>query len=47
LISTYIATLDVRAIGLVVLNVALATMIYLPFVRAFERHVEAERAAAA
>jgi cellobiose-specific phosphotransferase system component IIC len=47
LISTYIATLDVRAIGLVVLNVALATMIYLPFVRAFERHVEAERAPAA
>jgi cellobiose-specific phosphotransferase system component IIC len=47
LISTYIATLDVRAMGLVLLNVALATIIYLPFVRAFERHVEAERAAAA
>ncbi|MGD0969052.1 MAG: PTS transporter subunit EIIC [Candidatus Aquilonibacter sp.] len=47
LISTYLATLDVRAIGLVALNVALATLIYLPFVRAFERHVEAERAAAA
>jgi PTS system cellobiose-specific IIC component len=47
LISTYLATLDVRAVGLVVINVALATVIYLPFVRAFERHVEAERAVAA
>ena len=47
LISTYLATLDVRAIGLVALNVTLATLIYVPFVRAFERHVEAERAAAA
>ncbi|HTC31679.1 MAG TPA: PTS transporter subunit EIIC [Candidatus Acidoferrum sp.] len=47
LISTYLATLDVRAIGLVALNIALATAIYLPFVRAFEGHVEAELAAAA
>ncbi len=47
LISTYLATLDVRAIGLVALNVTLATLIYVPFVRAFERHVETERAAAA
>ena len=39
LISTYIATLDLRATGLVVLNVAIATIIYLPFVRAYERHL--------
>jgi len=47
LVSTYLATLDVRAIGLVALNIALATAIYVPFVRAFERHLETERAAAA
>jgi PTS system cellobiose-specific IIC component len=38
-ISTYFATQDVRAIALVALNVALATVIYYPFVRAYERHV--------
>ncbi len=47
LISTYIATLDLRAIGLVVLNVAIATIIYLPFVRAYERHLADELEAAA
>jgi PTS system cellobiose-specific IIC component len=36
--STYLATLDVRAIALVALNIAIATLIYLPFVRAYERH---------
>ena len=47
LISTYLATLDVRAIALVAVNVFVATLIYFPFVRAFERHVETERAVAA
>jgi len=47
LISTYLATLDVRAIGLVALNVVIATLIYLPFVRAYERHVAGELEAAA
>ena len=48
LISTYIATLDLRAAALVVLNIALATAIYLPFVRAYEHHlhVQLEEAAA-
>ncbi len=36
--STYLATLDVRAIALVALNVVIATLIYFPFVRAYERH---------
>jgi PTS system cellobiose-specific IIC component len=39
LISTYLATGDVRAIALVIVNIALATIIYYPFVRAYERHV--------
>jgi cellobiose-specific phosphotransferase system component IIC len=47
LISTYIATLDLRAVGLVVVNVAIATLIYLPFVRAYERHLAGELEAAA
>jgi len=47
LISTYIATLDLRAAGLVALNVALATVIYLPFVRAYEHHLHAQLEAAA
>lgn len=47
LISTYIATLDPRAIGLVVVNVTIATLIYLPFVRAYERHLAGELEAAA
>jgi PTS system cellobiose-specific IIC component len=38
LASTYLATSDVRAIALVVLNIILATLIYIPFVRAYERH---------
>lgn len=37
-ISTYLATFDVRAIALVAVNIAIATVIYLPFVRAYERH---------
>jgi cellobiose-specific phosphotransferase system component IIC len=47
LASTVIATLDWRAIGLVLVNVTLATLIYLPFVRAYERHVQAELEVAA
>jgi cellobiose PTS system EIIC component len=47
LISTITATLDPRAIALVAVNVALATLIYLPFVRAYERHVQAELEVAA
>jgi len=39
LISTYVATQDLRALALVALNVALATLIYYPFVRAYERHI--------
>jgi cellobiose PTS system EIIC component len=39
LVSTYLATQDVRAVALVALNIALATLIYFPFVRAYERHV--------
>ncbi|MDQ2680626.1 MAG: PTS transporter subunit EIIC [Candidatus Eremiobacteraeota bacterium] len=38
LVSTYLATLDWRAIVLVVINVLVATAIYFPFVRAYERH---------
>ncbi len=40
-ISTYLATIDPRAIVLALVNVAIATAIYLPFVRAYERHEEA------
>ena len=36
--GTYLATFDVRAIALVAVNIALATLIYIPFVRAYERH---------
>lgn len=36
--STYLATTDVRAIGLVFLNLVIATVMYIPFVRAYERH---------
>jgi cellobiose PTS system EIIC component len=39
LISTYVATLDPRAIALVIVNVAVAGAIYLPFVRAYEHHL--------
>src|SRR5262249_8743577 len=38
-ISTYAATRDLRAIALVALNLAVATAIYYPFVRAYERHL--------
>ena len=38
-VSTYSATQDVRAIALVALNIAIATAIYYPFVRAYERHL--------
>jgi cellobiose-specific phosphotransferase system component IIC len=38
-VSTYLATQDLRAIGLAALNVAVATLIYYPFVRAYERHI--------
>ncbi len=36
--STYLATSDVRAIGLVCVNLVVATVLYLPFVRAYEQH---------
>jgi len=38
-VSTYLATsFDARAIVLALANIALAALIYLPFVRAYERH---------
>jgi cellobiose-specific phosphotransferase system component IIC len=39
LISTYVATQDFRAIALAAFNIALATLIWYPFVRAYERHL--------
>lgn len=36
--STYLATLDVRAVALAAVNIVVAGLIYLPFVRAYERH---------
>ena len=36
--STYLATTDIRAVGLVCVNLLVATLIYIPFVRAYERH---------
>jgi PTS system cellobiose-specific IIC component len=36
--STYLATFDVRAIALAFVNIAIATVLYIPFVRAYERH---------
>jgi PTS system cellobiose-specific IIC component len=39
LVSTYLATQDLRAIALVLLNIAIATGIYYPFFRAYERHL--------
>ncbi|HEX4014203.1 MAG TPA: PTS transporter subunit EIIC [Candidatus Cybelea sp.] len=41
-VSTYLATQDLRAIALAALNIAIATAMYFPFVRAYERHVEGE-----
>ena len=37
-LSTYLATLDWRAVALVALNIAVAAAIYFPFFRAYERH---------
>ncbi len=37
-ISTYVATLDPRAVVLVLINIAIAAVIYFPFVRAYETH---------
>ncbi|MGA8534197.1 MAG: PTS transporter subunit EIIC [Candidatus Tumulicola sp.] len=39
LVSTYVATQDVRAIALALFNIAVAAAIYYPFVRAYERYV--------
>jgi PTS system cellobiose-specific IIC component len=36
--ATYLATFDVRAIVLSAINLTLATLIYIPFFRAYERH---------
>jgi cellobiose-specific phosphotransferase system component IIC len=47
LISTYVATLDPRAIALAAVNIAIAAAIYYPFVRAYERHAYSEMKAAA
>ncbi len=40
LLSTFLATLDWRAVILAIANIAIATLVYLPFVRAYERHLE-------
>lgn len=37
-VATYLATLDPRAVVLVLVNIAVATLVYYPFVRAYERH---------
>lgn len=39
-VSTFLATWDLRALALVALNIAIATAVWYPFVRAYERHVE-------
>jgi cellobiose PTS system EIIC component len=41
-VSTYLATQDLRAIALAALNIAIATGIWYPFVRAYERHASRE-----
>jgi len=38
-VSTYLATQDLRALALVAFNIAVATAIWYPFVRAYERHL--------
>jgi lactose/cellobiose-specific phosphotransferase system IIC component len=43
-VSTYLATQDVRSCVLVAINIALATLTYYPFVRAYERHLESTAA---
>jgi cellobiose-specific phosphotransferase system component IIC len=40
-VSTYLATQDLRALALVSFNIAVATVIWYPFVRAYERHMGA------
>ncbi|HLY03770.1 MAG TPA: PTS transporter subunit EIIC [Candidatus Cybelea sp.] len=40
-ISTYVATQDLRAVALAAVNIVLATVMYYPFVRAYERHLSA------
>jgi PTS system cellobiose-specific IIC component len=37
-LAVYLATLDWRAVVLVLVNIALATLLYFPFVRAYEQH---------
>jgi cellobiose-specific phosphotransferase system component IIC len=39
-----LATQDLRAIALAALNIGIATVIYYPFVRAYERHCTGENA---
>ena len=43
-LSTYFATQDLRAVALAAFNVAVATVIWYPFVRAYERHVSFDSA---
>ncbi len=40
-LSVYLATLDWRAVALICLNLLVATLIYIPFVRAYERNQRA------
>lgn len=40
LLSTFLATLDWRAVVLAIVNIVIAAAMYLPFVRAYERHLE-------
>lgn len=37
-VSTYLATFDARAVALVAVNILIAALMYLPFVRAYEAH---------
>lgn len=39
LISTYVATLDPRAVVLAIVNIAIAAVVYFPFVRIYETHL--------
>lgn len=38
-LATYVATQDLRSVALTLVNIALALIIYYPFVRAYERHL--------
>jgi cellobiose-specific phosphotransferase system component IIC len=40
-IATFIATVDWRAIVLVLVNIAISAAVYFPFVKAYERHLDA------